>query len=82
MKCRAMPSVKRDLFVGFAKSRGKYLGGFATLMFDACRVADAAAYGNQQNHFLKNVASFGALSMVACTGVGPACSAVWPIERQ
>ena len=38
------------------------------MMFDACRVADAAAYGNQQNHFLKNVASFGALSMVACIG--------------
>jgi putative oxidoreductase len=43
----------------------------ATLMFHAFWAADAAAYGNQLNHFLKNVALLGALLMVACTGTVP-----------
>jgi putative oxidoreductase len=39
----------------------------ATLMFHPFWAADAAAYGNQLNHFLKNVAILGALLTVACT---------------
>ncbi len=39
----------------------------ATLMFHPFWAADASAYGNQLNHFLKNIALLGALLMVACT---------------
>jgi len=38
----------------------------ATLLFHRFWAADAAAYGNQLNHFLKNVALTGALLMLAC----------------
>ena len=37
----------------------------ATLLFHAFWAVDAAAWQNQLNHFLKNVAIFGALVMVA-----------------
>jgi putative oxidoreductase len=37
----------------------------ATLMFHSFWNADAATYSNQLNHFLKNVAIFGALLIVA-----------------
>jgi putative oxidoreductase len=37
----------------------------ATLLFHAFWSVDAAAFGNQLNHFLKNVAIFGALLMIA-----------------
>lgn len=37
----------------------------ATLLFHAFWAVDAAAFGNQLNHFLKNVAIFGALLMIA-----------------
>ena len=43
----------------------------ATLMFHAFWASDAAAYGNQLNHFLKNVALLGALLMVASAGSVP-----------
>ena len=38
----------------------------ATLLFHRFWAADAAAYGNQLNHFLKNIALTGALLMLAC----------------
>lgn len=38
----------------------------ATLLFHRFWAADAAAYGNQLNHFLKNMALTGALTMLAC----------------
>lgn len=37
----------------------------ATLLFHAFWSVDAAAFGNQLNHFLKNVAIFGALLVIA-----------------
>jgi putative oxidoreductase len=37
----------------------------ATWLFHAFWLVDAAAFGNQLNHFLKNVAIFGALLMIA-----------------
>ncbi|MBY4731029.1 DoxX family protein [Cupriavidus pauculus] len=39
----------------------------ATFLFHAFWAADAASYGNQLNHFLKNVGLFGALLAIACT---------------
>lgn len=39
----------------------------ATLMFHAFWAFDGAAFSNQINHFLKNIAIIGALLIVACT---------------
>jgi putative oxidoreductase len=43
----------------------------ATLMFHAFWSVDAAAFGNQLNHFLKNVAIFGALLVIASSADRP-----------
>lgn len=43
----------------------------ATLLFHAFWSVDAAAFGNQLNHFLKNVAIFGALLMIASSANRP-----------
>jgi putative oxidoreductase len=43
----------------------------ATLMFHAFWSVDAAAFGNQLNHFLKNVAIFGALLVIASSANRP-----------
>ena len=42
----------------------------ATLLFHRFWIADAAAYANQLNHFLKNLALTGALLMLACAQRG------------
>lgn len=43
----------------------------ATLMFHAFWSVDAAAFGNQLNHFLKNVAIIGALLVIASSANRP-----------
>ena len=40
----------------------------ATFLYHAFWQSDAAAFGNQLNHFLKNVGIIGALLMIACAG--------------
>ncbi|MBI4194662.1 MAG: DoxX family protein [Betaproteobacteria bacterium] len=43
----------------------------ATLVFHDFWAADAAHYGNQLNHFMKNVAMIGGLLYVMAFGAGP-----------
>ena len=47
----------------------------ATLLFHAFWSVDAAAFGNQLNHFLKNVAIVGALLMIASSASRPLTAA-------
>ncbi|WP_298213983.1 DoxX family protein [Acidovorax sp.] len=42
----------------------------ATVVFHAFWAAEASAYQNQLNHFLKNIAVMGGLLLVASTGAG------------
>lgn len=45
--------------------------GLAAMIFHAFWAADASAYQNQLNHFLKNVAIMGGLLCLGAAGAGP-----------
>ena len=52
----------------------------ATLLFHAFWSVDAAAFGNQLNHFLKNVAIFGALLLIASSANRPVAAAPFNVQ--